>query len=352
MKWQVSALLGAAMSDLRGLVDSILVPHTAFEEAQRRIGQCMAYVKGGASEPVCVALTGESRTGKSRCIEVFQRAHQSQRLADGLHAPVLSISVPSRPTVKALAELSLFALGAPDWERGTESAKTTRLACLMRACGVLVFVADEFHHFVERHGQHHVVQHHVADWLKNLVGSTKVALVVSGLPSLQAVIDQNEQLAGRFMSPVQMPRFDWQDDAHREEWLAILGAFTEGIGSKLDLPALDGDELALRMYFATGGLIGYLTKTLRQAVWDAEDAGRKSIQLRDLAAAHSKAVWSREHVADLPKPFDKKWMACVTPELLSRTKLIGTVAAPVAQRRASPAARGYTQSAASVLAAR
>src|ERR1035437_8985434 len=115
------------MISILGLVDSILVPHSAFAEALRRMEQCLAYAKGGAQEPVCTALVGESRTGKSRCAEVLVRKHRVERQDSGLYVPIMSIVVPSLPTVKSLAELHLRALGAPDWDKGTENAKTARL---------------------------------------------------------------------------------------------------------------------------------------------------------------------------------------------------------------------------------
>ena len=338
------------MRDCRRLVDSILVPHSAFEEALRRMTQCFAYAQAGAHEPVCIALVGESRTGKSRCAEVFMRRHPAIRCDDGLSVPILNLVVPSRPTVKALAELILKALGAQDWDKGTENAKTARLTKLMRECGVLALVLDEFHHFYDK-GSHRV-QHHVADWLKNLVGETKVALLVSGLPSLQSVIDQNEQLAGRFTAPIRMPRFDWLDANHRTEWLAILGAFTEGLSTEFDLPALDSDDMALRMYCATGGLMGYLTKTLRQAVWNAIDSNSKVITLHNLEVAHNEAIWSRERLAHIQNPFDRTRLVYPSAELLAQTKLIGTPAAhiPVKQRRVPPTSGGA--SAGSALIAR
>ena len=325
------------MIEYRRLVDSILVPHSAFEEALRRMDQCFAYATAGAHEPVCLAVVGESRTGKSRCAEVFRRKHPSIRTDDGVACPVLHIVVPSRPTVKSLAELILKALGAPDWDKGTENVKTARLVRVMAECGVLVLVLDEFHHFYDK-GSHRV-QHHVADWLKNLVGETNVALFVSGLPSLQAVIDQNEQLAGRFVSPVQMPRFDWFNEGHRGEWLGILGAFNEGLGTTFDLPELDSDDLALRMYCATGGLIGYLTKTLRQAVWNAIDVDSRVIALTDIERAHADAVWSRERLSHLPNPFDRSKLVYPSKELIDQTRLIGTpysaAPAPTKARRSS-----------------
>ncbi len=163
----ICALQEKGLSSLRGVVDSILVPHSAYLEALRRMHQCMEYVKDGSGEPVCVALIGESRTGKTRSLESFQNRYPAVRLDDGLHVPLLSITVPSRPTVKALAELLLKKLGAPDWERGTENSKTSRLEKLMTECRVFMLILDEFHHFYDKTS--HKVQHHVADWLKNLV---------------------------------------------------------------------------------------------------------------------------------------------------------------------------------------
>jgi hypothetical protein len=331
-----------SLSSLRGIVDTILVPHSAYSEAQRRMNQCFEYVKDGSGEPVCVALIGESRTGKTRSLESFKSKHPSVRFDDGLHVPLLSITVPSRPTVKALAELLLQELGAKDWEKGTENAKTARLVKLMKECRVFMLMLDEFHHFYDKTSRK--VQHHVADWLKNLVGACKVALVVSGLPSLQAVIDQNEQLAGRFKSPVLMPRFDWNLVEHRSEWIGILGAFSSGLRANFDVPDLDGDNLSLRMYCATGGLIGYLTKTLRQAVWNAIDAGASVITLKDLETAHRTAVWSHDRFSEISNPFDPSRLVFPSNDVLAAARQIGTPAIDVPEkrpaRRVSASSRG------------
>lgn len=327
------------MSSLRGIVDTILVPHSAYSDAQHRMHQCLEYVKEGSGEPVCIAVMGESRTGKTRSLESFQNRYPAIRFDDGLHVPLLSITVPSRPTVKALAELLLKKLGATDWEKGTENSKTARLEKLMTECRVFMLILDEFHHFYDKTSRK--VQHHVADWLKNLVGACKVALVVSGLPSLQAVIDQNEQLAGRFKSPILMPRFDWNLDEHRSEWFGILSAFSIGLRVNFDLPDLDGDNLSLRMYCATGGLMGYLTKTLRQAVWNAVDAGTNVITLKDIETAHRMAVWSQGRFSEISNPFDSSRLVFPSSDVLAAARQIGTPITaepekPVRRRVASP----------------
>ena len=250
------------MNKIRNIIDTTLVPHTAFEEATRRIEQCFKYADG--VEPVCMALVGESRTGKSRTLEECYINHPRIRTHEGLEVPILSVTTPSKPTVKGLAELMLQLIEDPKFTVGTENTKTIRLRTLMRNAGTKMVMIDEFQHFYDKGS--HKVMHHVADWLKILVDDSRVALVVSGLPSCQAVLEQNEQLVGRFLSPIFMPRFDWRNDHYREEFIAILSAFYDSLAEHFDLPMLDQPNMSFRCYCGTGGLIGYLTKFLRQAV--------------------------------------------------------------------------------------
>lgn len=308
------------MLNERHIVENTLVPHSAFDRAARRLEQCFAYTDG-ASEPICVAIVGESRTGKSRALEECYTSHLLERKPEGLYVPILRVKTPSKPTVKSLAELMLRALNDPRFDAGTENAKTIRLRTLMRNTGVRMVMIDEFQHFYDKGS--HKVMHHVADWLKILVDDCKVALVVAGLPSCRAVLDQNEQLSGRFLSPIFMPRFDWKIDEHREEFIGILGAFQESLGEYFDLPALDSAEMAFRCYCGTGGLMGYLTKFLRQAVWNALDAGQKSISLADLANAHDAAVWSREGPLGISSPFSRSFFPLPSEELLAKVQRIG-----------------------------
>jgi hypothetical protein len=334
------------MSSLYGIVDKILIPHSAYSDALRRINQCFEYVKEGSGEPVCIAVMGDSRTGKTRFLESFENKYPVLRYDDGLHVALLSITVPSQPTVKSLAELLLQKLGATDWERGTENSKTARLEKLMKECRVYMLILDEFQHFYDKTSRK--VQHHVADWLKNLVGACKVALVVSGLPSLQAVINQNEQLAGRFSSPILMPRFDWNLEEHRSEWLGILGAFSSGLRVNFDLPDLDGDNLSLRMYCATGGLIGYLAKTLRQAVFNAIDAQTNVITLADIEKAHKDAVWRDGRFSEINNPFDMSRLVFPSNDVLAAAKLVGV---PIIDEPEKPVRRRAASSRGEVSAA-
>lgn len=321
------------MRDARYIVESTLVPHTAFERASARLEQCFHYAEQ-AVEPICVALVGDSRTGKSRVLEECFAAHPQERAPDGLLVPILRVKTPSKPTVKGLAELMLQAMGDPRFYAGTENAKTIRLRTLMRNAGTRMVMIDEFQHFYDKVSRK--VMYHVADWLKILVDDSKVALVVAGLPECRAVLDQNEQLAGRFLSPILMPRFDWNVDDHREEFTGILAAFHESISAYFDVPRLDSADMAFRCYCGTGGLIGYLTKFLRQAVWNALDDNRKTISLGDLASAHDQGVWTQNGPAQLPSPFGRSFVPMPSEDLLAKIMRIGTASREATVPRVRP----------------
>lgn len=325
------------MLNPRNIVDCTLVPHTAFDRASSRLGQCFDYADG-AAEPICIAVTGESRTGKSRVLEECFTLHPQERKPDGLNVPILRVKAPSKPTVKGLVELMLRSMSDPTFSAGTENAKTIRLLTLMKNTGTRMVMIDEFQHFQDKGSRR--IMHHVADWLKILVDDSKVALVVAGLPSCSAVISQNEQLAGRFLAPILMPRFDWKIDSHREEFVGILGAFQESIGQLFDLPRLDSAEMIFRCYCASGGLMGYLTKFLRQAVWDAIDGERKQITLEHLAVAHQSAVWCRAELSDISRPFSRSFIPLPSEDLLAKVMHVGTPVEVVSPpKRGRPRAR-------------
>jgi Bacterial TniB protein len=308
------------MSNLATVVDRIVIPHTAFLEAEKRIEQCFTYCVDKV-EAEGLAIIGESGTGKSRALKSFRDKHRPIRTVDGMVVPILSASVPSNPTVKSLAGVLLEGLKAPDCDRGTESEKSRRLRELMKQTGTRMVMIDEFQHFFDRGTQK--IMYHVADWLKLLIDDTRSTLIVAGLPSCMSVIDSNPQLARRFLAPFQLTRFKWQDLESRGQFIKILKAFDRAIGKDYTVPKLYSEDMAYRFYLATGGLMGYLSKILRQTLRNADLEKRTLITLDDLNRAHTEAIWSRERIAGLPKPFESDFQLVNVSAILDAVDRIG-----------------------------
>jgi hypothetical protein len=83
--------------------------------------------------------------------------------------------------------------------------------------------------------------------------------------------------------------------------------------------------MAFRCYCATGGLIGYLSAFLQQAVWDALADSRRRITLDNLNIAYERSIWDPRVFDGLPQPFAHAFGMEPSVDLLHRVSKIGTV---------------------------
>jgi Cdc6-like AAA superfamily ATPase len=151
-------------------LEDVLIPHKAFQVATDRLEMFFQSTQV-MREPICFALLGPSGSGKSRVLETVYQRHQPSRGRDGLNIPIIRVSVPSKPTIKGLGDLILKEIDKNDDRQATENQLTRRIQVLMRNCGTVILMLDEFQHFYDKHS--HVVWHHVADWLKVLVDGVR-----------------------------------------------------------------------------------------------------------------------------------------------------------------------------------
>ncbi|BCM26199.1 hypothetical protein ZMTM_24580 [Methyloradius palustris] len=204
--------------------------------------------------------------------------------------------------------------------RGSENEKTERLIILLKRTGTTMVIIEEFQHFYDKTS--HKIQHHVADWLKILVDRARLGLVVSGLPECTAVISQNEQLSGRFSGAIEMPRFDWTEVSHNNDFKLILGAFRDALPT-YGFPDLSSENMVFRFYCATGGLIGYMVKIFKETLLKAEAEGRMSVSLGDLAIGYQDAIWQCRQ-RTIFNPFLVDFDPTPSPYILDLAREVGT----------------------------
>lgn len=307
--------------ELRFRIDKILIHHSAFESALKRIQRCYDGAIHG-SDPTCLAILGESRTGKTRSLECFESKHLRFRVEDGLKVPILKIKVQSKPTVKGLVTELLHGLDDPLYnQRATENEKTHQLKCQLRNAETKLIFLDEFQHFIDQGTNK--IQHHVTDWLKMVVDDTRVGLVVAGLPSAMSVISKNDQLVRRFQAPAILKRFDWRIQHDQNEFRSILFNIQKNL-KEFSMPEMDSEDMALRMYVASGGLIGYVIKILREATSMAIQSENMIISLSSLSEAHNLTIMDK--IDGLERPFSESFNFTPTEasikEILSPSNLI------------------------------
>ncbi len=297
------------MNDLTDPSERVLVKYPLFKSAVARIQACFDSY-GTTAEPDCCPIVGESGSGKTTIISYFTSLHPRVDHKWGVEVPVLLAKVPARPTVKSFAETLLYQLGDPLWARSNTVGKSIRLRELLKRCGVRLLALDEFQHFVDVRQAN--IPNDVADWLKEQVEETKLAIVVLGLQRCLEVLKQNEQLRRRFGATLQVGAFRWEDKEDRTTYRAFLRAVQEQLPEYV-MPRLADLEMAFRMHYGSYGLIGYTMKIIRGAARIARYHPRREITLGTLAQSFREHVWI-ERLAD-PNPFLENFDAGRAPRL-------------------------------------
>lgn len=271
------------------LVPSIMVPHSAFADGEKRLRRAYEGAKRGTISPDCFAIVGEWGVGKSRLQQRMVQLHPPIRTSEGLNLDVICVKIPAEPRLKALVEFILKALGDPQWHaKESENIKTERIKHFAKRVGLKILFLDEFQHFLDK-GKPQLVKI-MLDWLKVLIDENNFCVVIAGLDESLGILRQNPQLKDRFQRSIRLPRFDWRIENDREEWLGILDAFYEKISEQHDIVELHAGDFAFRLYIACAGSIRRLRNTLHNAVEAAALENRREISVNDIAEGYRVAV--------------------------------------------------------------
>lgn len=274
-----------------------LLLHTRYKQAMTQIAELHQYNKfnsvGGG-----LLITGASGVGKTTILEqyldLFPRIQEQHKTT----IPVLHVMTPASPTVKSMAEAILLALGDPMARRGSAEEKTFRIYQLLKACKVELLFIDEFQHFYYAHS---VIEfRRIADWLKNLISVSGIAVVLFGLPESEMVVYSNEQLARRFSSKLRLTSFSLNNENDFIEFRAGLKGFQRKLPLSVE-ESLYEANLARRFLVASNGLLDYLRKILEGSVVIAGQAHLQQLDMSIYAAAFRRYVWPE--VPDKLNPF-------------------------------------------------
>ncbi len=267
------------------IVNNIYVAYPRFKEILAAVDDCHHF-SNLKDEPECLFLMGATGAGKTTLLKSYEQDYPRLETPSGTVVPVLSVTIPSPATVKSVVSKLLWELGDPAYERGTTSNQTIRLIGLMKDCGVSLVFLDEFQHFIDRDSAK--VLKTVSDWLKNLILDTKVPIVLIGLPEAETVFQFNPQLSRRFANRHNLSSFEWSVDSGRE-----FRTFLHAVESQLPLmekSALASEEMALRFYYASDGIVAYVMKLIRYGTHLALRQGQEKLDFNVLATAFDKYV--------------------------------------------------------------
>jgi len=291
------------------LVMDVRVDHDDYAAIRQRLKEALEDA-GKTPTPLCLLIIGETRTGKSAVVRELLAEHAA---AGPEHGAIVYAIAPSDATVKGILEALLQGLGDPFWWRGSKTAMEGRLHTLLKQINCRMIILDEFQHFADK-GQKHRLRL-VTDFLKTLVDNKPYSLVAVGLPTGQAVINANAQLAGRFAPALTMPRFDWGDATSRKQFQGVLAVFQKKL-SGFEMPQLTLKENAFRVYLASAGRVGLVAALLDRAVRNAVRNQTRAIRLPDLDKAFREAIWFASRFPLKTGPFTASTEQADDPVLL------------------------------------
>ena len=257
--------------------------------------------KEGA-EASCLILVGEKGVGKSAFLRRYAQSYPEQTLIDERVAistrPVVYLSFPPSPTLKGSSEVFLSALAGRTSIRGSRTILTQRIKELLIDLKVEIVIADEFQH-VREEGQRGRSQ--VADWLKDILKSTNIPFVLSGMPETIDIVRSDEQLFSMSEKPTIITSYNWDLTESRNAWRALLAKIDIELpfNNLSDLASL---ETSRSLYLCSEGNLRRLRSILRVAVSRAIGIRGKLLTCDDLATGYHrlpKAIGLRGNPLDI-----------------------------------------------------
>lgn len=220
-------------------------------------------------------IVGPTNNGKSMIIEKFRRTHPPITERDSEKIPVVSVQMPSEPSIKRFYSALLIAIGAPIRPRQQLAELEQQTLRLLRAVKVQMLVIDELHNIMAGAGSS---QREFLNLLRFLGNELRIPMVGIGTKEAYLAIRSDDQLENRF-EPMVLPV--WQEGKELESLLASFVAILP-----LRRPSLIANsDMARYLLARTEGTIGELAQLLMCAAIAAIESGEESINSRTLSLA-------------------------------------------------------------------
>ncbi|CAJ0880340.1 TniB family NTP-binding protein [Ralstonia flatus] len=246
---------------LRKDIEECELPHLMFVEhltaLKRRIDDALA-----GFSPKIVRVPGPSRVGKSSLIAKLSRDYPEARIEGRRHVPVLLVEVPPSATAKLLPKSVLRALGMQVSGSMTAGAMFDLMVEQLRRARTRVVIFDEISHLVDEGSR--VPPRAASDWLKTLMDTLNMTLILFGIPRLERLFAANEQLRNRAGPARIFLPYDATDVGQMTAYHSCVANYARlfaAAGYPIDMPAR---VLTQQSYLLTGGLIGVLADFMRE----------------------------------------------------------------------------------------
>ncbi|HEX8055221.1 MAG TPA: ATP-binding protein [Novosphingobium sp.] len=247
-----------------------IIPHPALKNAQKalRLHQLRSLPLDGRAPQAghLLLVTGEPGAGKSTLLALHKERFKDVRDEDGLRITAVLAEMPTPCTKKGVVE-AIFRSMHHDVPKDWNAAHIIEeIARLVREHHVLMIMLDEADRIfgVDTEG--------VAKFLVSLLNTVKAQFVLAGAPTLLK-LNSTYGLERRTEEDIVLAPYRWDTGDGQKNFRTLLQVFDHRLGLG-KLAGLHEFDLARRIYVATGGHVGIVSKLLVAAARRAAEGGR------------------------------------------------------------------------------
>lgn len=222
-------------------VESIFIPYSNINKVKNKLNEVLE-LSEFLAEPECVLLTGDSGSGKTSFIKQFLSNHPVIQESEVDIRTVIYVEIPSQASIKDLCIVILKAFGDPiDNSKLTKLILSEKVVKFTTLSKTKLLILDEFQHLTERSTITKV--DNLANWIKNFINTTKISVLIVGMPESEYILSENAQLSRRFYTRYKLEFFSLstQRDVH------IYYVFLEDLSTRLDF---ENSNIIIEKFFA------------------------------------------------------------------------------------------------------
>jgi hypothetical protein len=259
-----------AAATLAAKLENGIIPHPSMKTAQKalRMHQLRSLpLDGRGPQPGhLLMLTGAPGAGKTTLLRQHKRQFDDVRDEDGLRITAVLAEMPSPCTKKGVVE-AIFRAMRHEVPRDWNSADIIEeIANLVQKHHTLLIMLDEADRIFG------VDTDAVAKFLVSLLNVVKAQFVLAGAPRILN-LNTGYGLERRTEEDIVLTPYRWDTSEGQRNFRALLEVFDIrlGLGAPVGLKEFD---LARRIYVATGGHVGIVSKLLVATLRRAAEGGR------------------------------------------------------------------------------
>jgi hypothetical protein len=266
-----------------------VIDHVQFGEARTAFAALRGRSQTTWNEPStgrAMLVVGDYGSGKSTLLKNYFDLGALQLPDGGADdddvRPMICLEMPMRPTRKQVVAAILRSMGQPTKPEWDTQFTITRLSELFQKFRVELVMIDEAHHMLWTKSQDD--QEEIIELIKSLLNHSGAQFVLFGLPSLPNIA-KSHQLKRRLQPTIALVPYRWDMRSEQGEFCFVIREM-ENATAPLEPFGLWEPENAVRIYCATGGNIGLVSKYLSEGFRRALSRDLPTIDLALLAEIH------------------------------------------------------------------